>query len=41
MPTDAEFTTLELFVKVMKPLVDISYRCRKMGDHFSCASTLA
>ena len=24
MPTDAEFTTLELFVKVMKPLVDIT-----------------
>ena len=24
MPTDAEFTTLELFVKVTKPLVDIT-----------------
>ena len=24
MPSDTEFTTLELFVKVMKPLVDIT-----------------
>ena len=24
IPSDAEFTTLELFIKVMKPLVDIT-----------------
>ena len=42
MPSDAEFITLELFVKVIRPLVDITEvirRCRKMGNHFSCAST--
>ena len=42
MPSDVEFTTLELVVKVMKALVDITEairRCRKMGNHFSCVST--
>ena len=40
MPSDAESYTLELFVKVMKPLVDITETIgtEKMDDHFCCVS---
>ena len=42
MPSDMEFTTLELFVKVMKPLVDITEAFGAeswVTTYFSCASS--